>query len=75
MQNQVLVIDLIDESVDMTVAGTRDYIGSVRIPLKQVYQTGVIESTFNVVDENLRTNGQLQVKVEMFDKDSVTQIG
>lgn len=33
MRSGVLQIDLIDESVDMTVSGKRDYIGSAMIPL------------------------------------------
>lgn len=53
----MLQIDLIDESVDMTATGARDYIGSVRIPLKEVLTKGSVESAFNVVDENLRNSG------------------
>jgi hypothetical protein len=40
MKTQLLQIDLIDESVDMTISGSRDYIGSVRIPLREVLEKG-----------------------------------
>ena len=33
IKNNVLKIDFIDESVDITQPGMRDYIGSARIPL------------------------------------------
>jgi hypothetical protein len=36
METQQLVINLIDESVDITVPGARDFIGSVRISLLEV---------------------------------------
>lgn len=52
MKTQVLVIDLIDESVDMTIQGMRDYIGSVRIPLREVIIKGAVNGTFSVLDEN-----------------------
>jgi hypothetical protein len=51
------VIDLIDESVDVTQTGMRDYIGSVRIPLKEVIIKGVVQGTFTVIDENRRQCG------------------
>ena len=51
MKSQVLTIDLIDESVDMTVSEMRDYIGSVRIPLREVIIKGSISGTFAVIDE------------------------
>lgn len=57
MKTQVLVIDLIDEAVDLTQTGMRDYIGSVRIPLKEVIIKGVISGTFTVIDENRRQCG------------------
>jgi len=50
----VLVIDLIDESVDMEQAGQRDYIGSVRIPLREVVIKGSVQGQFTVIDENRR---------------------
>ena len=61
------MIDLIDESVDMTILGQRDYIGSARIPLREVLLKGSITGDFNVYDENRRMTGQLSVAVEMSD--------
>lgn len=51
MKTQVLTIDIIDESIDMTVSGSRDYIGSVRIPLREIVVKGAISGTFAVIDE------------------------
>jgi len=70
MKSQVLTIDLIDESVDMTVSGMRDYIGSVRIPLREVIIKGAISGTFAVIDEQRRQTGDLTVKIVMKDADS-----
>lgn len=36
----------------MTLSGVRDYIGSVRIPLREVMIKGSIEGRFAVMDEN-----------------------
>lgn len=65
----MLTIDLIDESVDITVAGMRDYIGSVRIPLREVIIKGAISGTFAVIDEQRRQTGDLTVKIVMKDAD------
>jgi hypothetical protein len=70
MKSQVLTIDLIDESVDMTVSGMRDYIGSVRIPLREVIIKGAISGTFAVIDEQRRQTGDLTVKIVMKDAHS-----
>ena len=70
MKSQVLTIDLIDESVDMTVSGMRDYIGSVRIPLREVIIKGSISGTFAVIDEQRRQTGDLSVRIVMKDADS-----
>jgi hypothetical protein len=63
----VLVIDLIDESVDMTMKGQRDYIGSVRIPLREVVIKGAIKGQFTIIDENRKQCGELLVQVSMSD--------
>ena len=74
MKSQVLTIDLIDESVDMTVSGMRDYIGSVRIPLREVIIKGTISGTFAVIDEQRRQTGDLTVKIVMKDADSYEEL-
>ena len=43
MKSQILQIHLIDESVDMTRPGSRDYIGTARIPLHEVITKQRIE--------------------------------
>jgi len=54
----------------MTVSGMRDYIGSVRIPLREVIIKGAISGTFAVIDEQRRQTGDLNVKIVMRDSDS-----
>lgn len=54
----------------MTVSGMRDYIGSVRIPLREVIIKGSISGTFAVIDEQRRQTGDLTVKIVMKDADS-----
>lgn len=61
MKGGVLTIDLIDESVDMRVQGARDYIGSCRVPLREVYEKGAIHNMFVVEEENRTQTGQLEV--------------
>ena len=70
MKSQILVIDLIDESVDVTINGQRDYIGSVRIPLREVLLKGCLQGEFSVYDENRRLTGQLHLAIEMMDSDT-----
>lgn len=40
METQVLTIDLIDDAVDISKTAARDYIGSVRIPLREAFVKG-----------------------------------
>lgn len=47
----------------------RDYIGSVRIPLREVIIKGAISGTFAVIDEQRRQTGDLTVKIVMKDAD------
>jgi hypothetical protein len=54
----------------MTVSGMRDYIGSVRIPLREVIIKGTISGTFAVIDEQRRQTGDLTVKIVMKDGES-----
>lgn len=54
----------------MTVSGMRDYIGSVRIPLREVIVKGAISGTFAVIDEQRRQAGDLTVKIVMKDAES-----
>lgn len=70
MKTQILQIHLIDESVDMTSPNSRDYIGTVRIPLRDVILKQKIHATFQVLDENRKVCGDLAVKIVMHDAPS-----
>ena len=70
MKTQVLKIDLIDESVDLS-HGASDYIGSARIPLKDLNVTSnlieEIADNFPVRDATGAETGRLEVKVSCRD--------
>lgn len=51
----------------MTMKGQRDYIGSVRIPLREVVIKGAIKGQFTIIDENRKQCGELLVQVSMSD--------
>lgn len=70
METQVLVIDLIDEAVDISRPGARDYIGSVRVPLREALVKGQIMGTFPVIDENRAQNGELRLQISLMDAPS-----
>lgn len=59
----MLTIDLIDEAVDISKTAARDYIGSVRIPLREAFVKGKVEGTFPVIDENRSSNGELSITI------------
>ena len=67
MRTQVLKIDLIDESVDMTQVGQKDYIGSVRIPLREVMMQDEFADCFPVKDEQGNETGRMEVRVSCKD--------
>jgi hypothetical protein len=68
------VIDLIDENVDVTNPNQRDYIGSVRIPLREVVIKGLVNGTFKVIDENRHKCGELQVSIAMYDASATVEV-
>lgn len=47
----------------MTEPGMRDYIGSVRIPLREIVTKTVCAGDFAVMDENRRQTGDLRLKI------------
>lgn len=57
LKNEVLKIDLIDESVDYTDVNLRDYIGSARIPLRELISKGRFSGVFPVQDEQRNNCG------------------
>lgn len=62
MKSQVLKIDLIDESVEMK-EGQDDYIGSVRIPLREVLMNEELADNFPVKDAMGRETGRMEIKL------------
>jgi hypothetical protein len=73
MKSQVLKIDLIDESVEMK-EGQDDYIGSVRIPLREVLMNEEIADNFSVKDAMGRETGRMEVKLTCKDYNSYTSL-
>ena len=57
LQKEVLRIDFIDESVDLDDHGARDYIGTARIPLRDLAVPKPIKGTFPIHNENNRQCG------------------
>ena len=68
MKNTVFRIDFIDESVDMTPqAGVRDYIGSARVPLKDLMRVKEFEMEVPIKDEHEVATGSIQVRMALHD--------
>jgi len=58
----------------MTQTNTRDYIGTVRIPLRDVILKKSVIASFQVLDENRKVCGELSVKIVMHDAPSGSQL-
>ena len=69
MKTQVLKIDLIDESVDISAqgGGQKDYIGSVRIALKELMIQEEFADNLPVRDEMGVESGRMEVRVSCKD--------
>ena len=67
MKTQVLRIELIDESVDLSRAETKDYIGSVRIWLKELLSSPEIGDDYPVRDEAGQEAGHMRVRLSIRD--------
>ena len=67
MNSSVLKIDFIDESVEMEFAGARDYIGSARIPLKNLMSQGSLEGDVEIRDEHSGITGKVGVRMTIQD--------
>eukprot|EP00347_Sterkiella_histriomuscorum_P001912 403370193 len=63
MRTQLLKIDFIDDSVDMTQPNAKDYIGSVRIPLRELMLNEHLEDNFPIYDDNRVETGRVEVKM------------
>lgn len=62
MKTQILSIDLIDESIDIMRPEAKDFIGRVRIPMKDMLTSDVADC-FPVRDENGAEAGHMEVRV------------
>lgn len=63
----MLKIDFIDESVDMSQPGVRDYIGSARISLRELKVHKKLEKTFELFDEERRACGSVYLSLRIYD--------
>ena len=63
MKMSFLKIDFIDESVKNIQANVRDYIGSARIPLKELLAREEIQGDFDLMDEYGSVTGKVSVRV------------
>jgi hypothetical protein len=66
MKTQVLKIDLIDESVEMR-EGQKDYIGSARIPLRELMMSEEFADCLPVKDEYGNDAGSMEVRLSCKD--------
>ena len=67
MKTQILKIDLIDESVELGAQGQSDYIGSVRIPLRELMIHEEFADNFPVKDESGQETGRIEVRLSCKD--------
>ena len=67
MKGSYLKIDFIDESVDITQPNQRDYIGSARYPLEQLWQKAKVEGDLDVTDEKTYVVGKVKIKLAIHD--------
>ena len=71
MKHQFLKIDFIDESVALGHAGDApDYIGSVRIPLRELLEKEKVETSLAIIDSNNREMGRVSFSIGFFDANS-----
>jgi len=50
-----------DDAVDLTIPGARDYIGKAKIPLNSLTEAQSIHGEFNIIDENGLDGGKVRV--------------
>lgn len=67
MNSSILKIDFIDDSVEMAAQGARDYIGSARIPLKNLMGQGQMEGDVEIRDEHSGITGKVRVRMTIQD--------
>ena len=74
MKNTVFRIDFIDESVEMTQDGARDYIGSARIPLRDLLSSGELIVNIPIKDEHSSQTGAVTVRMAIHDAQKHAQM-
>ena len=67
MKQTVFKIDFIDESVEMTQTGSRDYIGSARIPLQNLLSKKELNGMVEIRDEHGAITGSVMVRMILHD--------
>jgi len=67
MKQTVFKIDFIDESVEMTQGGSRDYIGSARIPLQNLLTKKELTGMVEIRDEHASVTGAVMVRMALHD--------
>jgi len=67
MKNTFFKIDFIDESVEMTQDGARDYIGSARIPLQNLLSRGELVGDVEIRDEHAGITGRVMIRLTIHD--------
>ena len=71
MDFQFLKIDFIDESVALSQMGDApDYIGSVRIPLRELLKENKVERTHPIIDNSNREMGRASISLGFYDANS-----
>jgi hypothetical protein len=62
LKNENLIIHFMDDAVDLTVAGARDYIGKAKISLRTLTESTNIMGEVSIIDERgLETGGKVKV--------------
>ena len=74
MRNTPFRIDFIDESVEMTQEGARDYIGSARIPLRDLLASGELIANVPIKDEHGMETGAVTVRMAIHDAQKHAQM-
>jgi len=67
LRDQFLKIDFIDESVDLCATPeANDYIGSVRIPLRDLLTSDRITNNFPIMNEKSMNMGEVEIAIRFY---------
>jgi len=73
LRSQILEVHFIDDSVDLN-KGQNDYIGTVRIPLRELLTTGKIHEHFAITDDSGKENGSAEISITVVTRDASESI-